>query len=267
MLEAATFIIRADAGRSKPPLISASSSNSPIEVFVKFPRLHSLLTDRKLVCEWVAARLAQNLGLPVAIPHPVKLSPSFIRTLPADLRQILGAEECIGFGSEKVGNQWHVWHEGAALPLTSLPLQLSIYVFDTLIQNWDRSLDNPNLLKNGDEIVMLDHEESFQPWVEPLEDRHPKPFPWSAGGISNFYAGGTQHVFWSVLKRHRKKLDIDAALLPWKALSMGDITRYGLEASAWWNDDAAGQIVDYIGQVTGNVDAFGRCLKQALENG
>lgn len=265
-LQAEEFWGRADAGRSKPLLILADGNAGKTEVFVKFANLHDELFPRKLLCEWVSAQLAVALGLPVAKPYIVEISTQFIETLPPELRIIAGAGPLLAFGSENLGNQWHVWHKGAKLPLSCLQLQLQVYVFDTLIHNWDRKKGNPNLLKSGDDIALIDHEETLQPWSDPPESFYPRPYPWENGGIDNYYQGDSQHVFWETLSRHKKKLDLDEALLPWKGLSIDQITDYAMDNDGIWDEDAAISVFAYLENIAANIDKFRSTLGLLLEN-
>jgi len=122
------------------------------------------LPRRELVCEWVAARLAETLGLPIA--------PFGIADVPFELcepamgpwLQDLGGGPA--FASERI----------EASQLTPIDVhsvrpdeRALIAAFDWWIQNMDRTLTelggNPNLLwrpaKDDGEIVLIDHNQAF----------------------------------------------------------------------------------------------------------
>lgn len=264
-LIAETYFGRADAGRSRPPICLASDGTNSFEVYLKFPGLHANLTPSKLTSEWMAARLAGALELPAAKPHQVLLNSQFIAALPEELRVVLGGDDCLAYGAEGLGDQWHVWGLGSAMPRRKKLDSLAIYIFDTTIQNWDRSIGNPNLLKRGDDVAILDHEEAFQPWVTGDEEEQPRRYPWEPNGIDNYWNGDAQHVLWRGFSSAHAKL-VEEALLPWKKLSKADFAVYAGEIPSQWDQAAGQRIAAFLGLALDNIDDLESQVKELLKN-
>lgn len=258
------FLGRADAGRSRPPLCVVAHENDQRDVFLKAAGLHTNLTVQVLVAEWMAARLARDLNLPCPEPIQVELTDQFIESVyDEQLQSQLYEAPRIAFASRNLGNQWHLLPKGASFPAHQLPMLVSIYVFDTLLQNWDRSIDNPNLLKKGDQIAILDHEESFDSALTLAGSRR---LPWQLRGIDNYYAGTAQHILWTKL-RPQSKVDFGRALDDWKGLPVGVFQRYVAEIPSEWDVAAAQRIADYLGLACQNIDPFIEQLQNALAGG
>jgi hypothetical protein len=120
-------------------------------------------TWRGLVCEWVAARLAQVLGLPIAKFAQVDLAEDF-----ADFLRSSGNYHLVkglAFGSRAA---IHVREFEPALLLKCSPqFRRDLVAFDWWVKNADRTLGeyagNPNLLWDTEESVpvVIDHNMAF----------------------------------------------------------------------------------------------------------
>ena len=110
----------------------------------------------------MATKLAQTLDLPVVPVVPVKLRKEFIDSvLDDELREAMMDGPEVVLGSVHAGDGWGLFDTGSRLPWSSLPLVQEIIVFDCLVENSDRSSSNPNLLRHGDRLKMIDQEEAF----------------------------------------------------------------------------------------------------------
>jgi hypothetical protein len=78
------------------------------------------------------------------------------------------------------------------IPAVVWQMAVDIFAFDALVQNPDRRFNNPNLLVNGDSILIFDHEIAFSF----LLDIFPSPSPWRLE--SQQYLA--DHVFYRQLK-------------------------------------------------------------------
>lgn len=124
---------------------------------------------RSLVAEWVAGQLASALGLPVAdcalAEVPEQLAAAKVRSDMGDL----GAG--LVFASRKHPNA----QELTPTTRERVPavLAMDVLVFDWWVHNEDRHLTefggNPNLLWDvgGDELVVIDHNQAFDPDFNP----------------------------------------------------------------------------------------------------
>jgi len=148
---------RSKQGRTEPYLCRCDDD---AVYFVKGPRA----TRRGLIAEWVCARLATELGLPIA--------PYAIAEVPDELFEAdtTGWLTDLGrgavFASQRVGA---VEFSEAHRDLVAPELRRDVLAFDWWVQNSDRSLTerggNPNLLwKPAEEaLVVVDHNLAFDP--------------------------------------------------------------------------------------------------------
>jgi hypothetical protein len=122
-------------------------------------------TWRGLVCEWIAGRLAQLLGLPVAPIALLSLEEQLARSLPTPARHHLTTGGI--FGSRLVHNAIEF---GPSLVARCLPdFRLDLVAFDWWVRNADRTLGehsgNPNLLWDfaNEAPIVIDHNLAFDP--------------------------------------------------------------------------------------------------------
>ncbi|SDY76094.1 hypothetical protein SAMN05444340_11730 [Citreimonas salinaria] len=138
------------------------------------------------------------------------------------------------------------------------------YLFDTIIQNWDRRIANPNMLKKGDEFRLIDHEEAFVSATGADEDRDVVRKPWEAFGIDNFIAGDMQHPFWRRLKPSNH-VDFGRAADAWKSLPDDTFSLYAAEASGDWGRATCDSIAAYLDDARRNIEAVVDAIQRARE--
>ncbi|MDD7973920.1 HipA family kinase [Roseinatronobacter alkalisoli] len=252
--EAVSFARRATSGRSKPPLVFAETPfGETVEVWLKAPRLHPGISDTAPSREWMAARLAEDLGLPCPPPILVRLTDDFTESLSDEnLAESLRAGPSVVYGAIHLGSGWRRWSEANKMPRHQHQIQGQTYLFDTIIQNWDRRIANPNILKKGDEFRILDHEECFGSATAPDDE---KPFihvPWSVGGLTNFIAGDYQHPFWRTLKPSNH-VDFNVAAQTWKRLPADTFSMYANDAPPEWGA-ACDDIASYLTLAVQHID-------------
>lgn len=246
---------RAVSGRSKPPLVIAEMPDgTPIEVWLKSPKLHDGISDDAPAREWMAARLAEDLDLPCAPPVLVRVTGDFIASLQdEELAECLDATPPVAFGSMHLGPGWRRWSEAAKMPRSKHRVAGMTYLFDTIIQNWDRRKVNPNILKKGSEFRLIDHEEAFAACSGDIDDRPYARFPWSVGGINNYISGGYQHPFWQFIKRSGNVNFSDLAGA-WKSLPQDTFSLYANDAPVEWGPDTCRDIAAYLDDAVRNID-------------
>lgn len=123
---------------------------------------------RSMICEWVAGRLAQQLGLPIAPFEIVEVPRALIEeSLNAEHLQ-LGVGEA--FGSQQI--EFADLFQWSQRTLVEASLAVRVLVFDWWICNSDRILGeldgNVNLLWTNapGEIHLIDHNNAFSPDVQ-----------------------------------------------------------------------------------------------------
>ena len=224
-----------------------------MEVWIKAPGLHESISDAAPSREWTAARLAEDLGLPCPPPILVRLSEDFLSTLSdKKLVAVLQAGPKVVYGAMHLGAGWRRWTEASGMPRSTHQLYGQTYLFDVILQNWDRRIANPNLLKKGDDFRIIDHEECFVSATGAMQDRAATVLPWRPGGITNYVAGDCQHPFWRKLKQS-KHVDFDLAARAWKSLPADTFSMYADEAPTQWGG-ACDDISSYLTLAVQHID-------------
>ena len=125
---------------------------------------------RAVICEWVGARIAARLELPVPEPAILKVDIGSFRNW-CDKRgdsvpQLVTETNPYVFGSLNVENVKDVFYPETELSHVDPELLARIYMFDELVHNTDRTDANSNLLVNGSAYI-IDHNNAFDPAFVP----------------------------------------------------------------------------------------------------
>lgn len=170
----------------------ASSANKPIlirgididtgeknDYVVKLTRAERM-SESAAMREVVAAFIAMDLELPVAMPAVIRLSNESVSILKDDPELHRIAEKSIGhnFGTLYVDN-FQVLATHQHVPNTLLDSGMDIFAFDIFVQNTDRSHEppkKPNILTNGKELLIFDHELAFGFVFELSFNRNTEPW-------------------------------------------------------------------------------------------
>jgi hypothetical protein len=153
------------SGRTQPALIACDlPDGGEVECVVKLGG-HKESSAHQPVCEAIAALLAIDLGLPVAEPMLVEITPEFAtRAIPTS--EATGRARC----QKSLGRVFATRHLPvgfSTIPVNKpparalLPALAELYAFDALIQNADRMSINPNCLMNGSDLRFFDHDQAF----------------------------------------------------------------------------------------------------------
>lgn len=147
-----------------PILCTCSDGSQPLDVIVKLRG--KLLRDVfGLAIEHVAALLARDLGLQTAEIVIVDVTHDLADDVEAagdrDRARLIRPSVGMNIGSVFLGPGWH------SLPFNDQAMAkrrvelAQIVAFDFLIQNFDRQASNPNYLRKGQQLILIDHEEAF----------------------------------------------------------------------------------------------------------
>jgi hypothetical protein len=111
--------------------------------------------------ELVAWELARLLGLPVPQAALVNVPLSLRRTASREsiARSIANGHGLNFATAYQRGVRTNPM--GHAIPRALYPLAERIFFFDLLIENIDRTVDNPNVLFRRDQLMLIDHESAF----------------------------------------------------------------------------------------------------------
>lgn len=268
-VRAVEFLSRAETGRSRPLLcICQTVTGDEIEVYVKGVNFHSKLTYAELSCELIANQFALDLKLPVAEPVLVCLSDEFI----ASLEYAEGAEELHqlllsqgsgwAFGSVAFTNVRR-WTPNNLIRKSELGDAAMLYAFDTLVENWDRNVENTNVLLYGRDFKIIDFGQSFERCHEGA-DYVPSRFPWQSQGIWNHAEGTRQHALIGAIRKKCDKSHIAPFTSALEALSDDVIEGYVESCPIDWGQDTACNVVDYLLVARASAQEFEARLKEVL---
>lgn len=157
-VEAVRFDRKMSNGRTSPLLLECERDDgSTVEVVAKFS---AGCSAGGLIREAIVAMLASDLELPVPAPYLVELSPAFIDGIPdATVASALRKSDVFGFGSQRLPDGFRVWVEPGGRMSDSLEQEaLDIMALDCWLTNADRRVANPNLLTDGKQFAIFDHE-------------------------------------------------------------------------------------------------------------
>ncbi len=157
IVEINEVICRSEQGMSRPFICRDEVGN---QLWVKGAAWRS----KELAAEWICARLAEELALPLAEFSLVSVDEDLICYSAVPEIASLGAG--VGFGS---------FHESGAVEINYTDvakieeeLRADILLFDYWVQNADRAMGsnggNPNLLWHADreQVVVIDHNAAFE---------------------------------------------------------------------------------------------------------
>lgn len=111
--------------------------------------------------ELLASFLAMEMGIPVVEPAIIEITPEFVELLKASPSWTVGNKSLgYNYGSKYI-RDYSVLLVNKRLTEQQLPLAQDALAFDIFIQNSDRTNLKPNMLTNGRNLVILDHEIAF----------------------------------------------------------------------------------------------------------
>jgi hypothetical protein len=234
------------------------ADHSTVDLVAKF----SAGCDEKessLAREAIAACLAGDLGLPIPEAYLVDVPTTWAATItdPAQRRKVADSSP-VAFGSRVVTGGYSIWHSGVLIDNAMLPVAAAVFVFDLIIQNVDRRVDNPNCFFKGRKIIIFDHELAFTHglvigW---------KP-PWISGGLRDFERPG-KHIF----REGLMKRDIDYGLIrnAWASLQDERLAAYEAQLPAEWGvaGPVVGKAIDLVRNARNNIDGCLNEVKRVL---
>ena len=227
------------------------------EYVVKWSRGQRMTTDsccRELLGAWIG----HQLNLHVVEPSVVIISPEFVETLIGG-KGYRDAGNSIGlnFGSTYVPG-YVEFVRNQRLTDEQMQQAQDIFALDLFLSNPDRRVSKPNLLTNGKDILLFDHELAFAfimdlpflrnktPWILRDQDRE-----W----IEN-------HYFYSYLK-HRQ-VDFSTIVDKLASLDAQFWTRTKQLLPPEWLNEQIDTIQDYLTAIITNRIEFSAQLTQVL---
>jgi hypothetical protein len=181
-----------------------------------------------LAMEALVACLAADLGLPVPQPFIIELDPGWIEAVSiANLAWAASARSSApaAFGSRRLHEGFTTWVAGSFLSQGTAARAATILLFDAIAKNADRRPENPNCLRFGDQLRIIDHELCFPQFLIGVGDA------WVVGGLQALSTPGW-HIFRDAL--HGMEFDWGPIAAAWQALSDQQIDAYEGAIPAEW---------------------------------
>ncbi len=256
VLEATSFLREFPTGRNKPCVfLCEDDSGKAAEEYVVKLRANLSLGATGHLCELVGTLLASRLGLPVAPPAIVNVSASLAdAVVQPDIKQAIQASAGLNFGCLNMVGGFHAYPPRFLVPEILRQQAFEVFAFDALIQNPDRIRDRPNLLYDGNEFCLIDHELAFS-------------FLFSIQRGSPFQLSKLEflrdHIFYQQLRRTTVETDrIEGEVASLSDADWQAITRRIPDA---WKTDKLDQIIAHCTAITRKHDVFFRNLKLRLQ--
>ncbi len=147
---------------NKPLLITGiEKQNGSKDDFVVKLRSAERMSNEAFMRELLGAFIALELDIAVVKPAIIDVGEEFLELLKGrDCWIVAGKSIGYNYGSQYIKG-YNTLILNQSLNDKLLPFAQNIFVFDLLIQNMDRTESKPNMLANGEEIVILDHEIAF----------------------------------------------------------------------------------------------------------
>ena len=237
-LRAVEFCRPMIVGSKDPALFLCDGGLELEDVIVKF---REILFRRQFSCvgETVAALLAGDLGFPRAEPVVVELgrelAPAVRMSQWPDYADRIERSAGLNFGSVFVGPGSDARLPGFEDPRELRTFWAELFCFDFLIQNYDRVAANPNYLRKGDLVILIDHEQAFSH----LDDHSEAKFSVEGLALDPFF----RHIAFPIF-------DFATDFRPFfqrlAHLSDARISRYFADLPAVWTDKRSLRLEQYL---------------------
>ncbi|MGB8190842.1 MAG: HipA family kinase [Chitinophagaceae bacterium] len=150
-----------NSGANRPLLITGVDSGGVKEDYVVKLRSAERMSNEACMRELLALFIAAEMDIKSVSPVVINISPQFVDLLVGDNEwQVTSQSIGLNFGSKYIKGPKTIL-VGENLNSHQLPYAQAIFAFDILIQNADRTVNKPNMLTDGAEIIILDHELAF----------------------------------------------------------------------------------------------------------
>lgn len=156
------YIKTFDSGANAPILAGGIDmhSNKKGEFVIKLKAGETMKDPSANLKELLAAFIAMEIDIPVIQPVLMEVTQPFVETVTNALSK-KQATKSLGLNFGSVYIDGYATITTAPLSDKLLPFAQRLFAFDMLIQNVDRTIEKPNMLTNGEEIIALDHEKAF----------------------------------------------------------------------------------------------------------
>jgi hypothetical protein len=160
---ALAFLGELSGGSTRPwAVLALGASGKPEKFAVKLFREYHFRQYAAIANEVFGSVLAEDFELQCPDPVLIDFSPDFLATLPApQLEQLRTVPLGLKFGSAFIEGSY-TFSPALGTKVLEDYDQETIYAFDSLILNVDRRPDKPNILLQGSDSYLIDHEMTLE---------------------------------------------------------------------------------------------------------
>jgi hypothetical protein len=160
IVEALSPYATLETGANKPLLIRGVDTEGSQGDYVVKLRGAERMSTEACMRELLAAFIAAQMGIRAVDPVVINISKEFTDLLTGTAHTYAVKSLGYNYGSEYL-EKYITIIPTRDLNSQQLPYAQTIFAFDVTIQNPDRTILKPNMLTDGTEIVILDHELAF----------------------------------------------------------------------------------------------------------
>lgn len=218
------------------------------------------MTTTSSAFELIGSWMALEIGLPVVEPSLINISPEFVNTLNRGQEGYRTAiqSQGINYGSKYQPGYSNIPEVSFSLPDNLMATAKLIYVFDVFIANTDRGHQRPNVVSNGSELLIYDHELAFS-FLRLLPLFRNKT-PWILNETDRVLY--EKHFFYKMLRELKTDLTPQVTLLQcfddgfWKKV-------FATLPHEWVNNEIK-EIAPYLTSILENIAYFAESLNKTL---
>lgn len=203
IVEALVPIKIMSTGRTNPMLINGVDTSTGIKAdyVVKFKK-GAEMSIRSSCNELIALFIGKELSLNVVEPALINISKEFINTLQNnDNYKIALDSEGLNYGCKFAGPGFLEFIKNQQLTDNQYYQAQNIFAFDIFISNVDRREGKENMLTNGTDIVIFDHELAFSFIYEIFRN----PTPWIIRDADKDWV--SKHYFYRAIRNAKFNFD------------------------------------------------------------
>jgi hypothetical protein len=245
-----------ESGANKPLLITGVDANGIKGDYVVKFRSAERMSFEASMRELLAAFIAMQMEITVVRPVIINVSQDFADLLKGhEAWQYANRSIGYNYGSEYIKDH-STLIINQSLNNNQLPYAQNIFAFDILIQNTDRRDDKPNMITDGKEIIIFDHELAFGF----VFDLFKNPRPWEITARDMEWINN--HCLLSKIKGNNFNFDTFSKRL--------DNLDENFWNTAWniipdeWRSDHFNLIKNHFSAISENKDAFILELKKLM---
>jgi len=244
-------------GTTEPMLIRGicTTTQEKDDYVVKFKRSPRMSIESSCR-ELIAAFIAMEIDLNTVQPALISVNQDFINTVKGH-DGYKAASESIGFNFGTVYKcGYSVLIKNQILEDELMKYAEEIFAFDLLISNPDRRTEKPNLLCDGSNILIFDHEMAFSYTTSIFKN----PTPWILDEYD--YATYKNHYFYHYLRKNGFSFEAFSNKL--KLLDQNFWRKLSVLIPEEWKNDQVELIMKTLNLIINNKDTFIKEIKKLL---